>query len=251
MGWCVHSAPAHFHFPEGRSRVRKETHAAQLYSLNVRRLPPVPGWTQSGIDPTRVEAGINRLLLPCPARLRPADPGGNRCTPQSIGDDPPGPRLYGRSGPGPGRGHGSRCASLRADRKVQARHRLEPCASCRRCLGNSGTPRPAGQTLRTGAAASPSDAALHPGGRRGDVCTCNGRTLDAITLIRGSAAVRSLHKQRASFDKLRMRGNLTGIKKDPHPELVEGRKVLIPGSCLHHLGVSAFIGGSKPPWTAL
>jgi hypothetical protein len=36
----------------------------------------------------RVEAGINRLLLPCPARLRPADTGSNRWTPQSIGDGP-------------------------------------------------------------------------------------------------------------------------------------------------------------------
>jgi hypothetical protein len=32
----------------------------------------------------------------------------------------------------------------------------------------------------------------------------------------------------ASFDKLRMRGNLGGIKNPPHPELVEGRMSSIP-----------------------
>src|SRR5262249_22314288 len=37
-----------------------------------------------------------------------------------------------------------------------------------------------------------------------------------------------LQNRRASFDKLRMRGNLDGRKKDPHPELVEGRKAPIP-----------------------
>jgi hypothetical protein len=39
-----------------------------------------------------------------------------------------------------------------------------------------------------------------------------------------------LREQRASFDKLRMRDNLNGTKKNPHPELVEGRTTLIPGS---------------------
>jgi len=38
------------------------------------------------------------------------------------------------------------------------------------------------------------------------------------------------HEHGASFDKLRMRGSLDGTKKDPHPELVEGRTVPIPGS---------------------
>jgi hypothetical protein len=38
------------------------------------------------------------------------------------------------------------------------------------------------------------------------------------------------HHQPASFDKLRMRGNLGGRKKDPHPELVEGRTALIQAS---------------------
>jgi predicted ATP-grasp superfamily ATP-dependent carboligase len=40
-----------------------------------------------------------------------------------------------------------------------------------------------------------------------------------------------LHAQGASFDKLRIRGNRNGTKKIPHPELVEGRAALIPGSC--------------------
>jgi len=40
--------------------------------------------------------------------------------------------------------------------------------------------------------------------------------------------VRALRDYRASFDKLRMRKGLGGMKKDPHPELVEGRIVLIP-----------------------
>src|SRR6185295_5495407 len=38
-----------------------------------------------------------------------------------------------------------------------------------------------------------------------------------------------LHANPASFDRLRMRTNFGGTKKDPHPELVEGRTVLIQG----------------------
>jgi hypothetical protein len=38
-----------------------------------------------------------------------------------------------------------------------------------------------------------------------------------------------LHEQGASFDKLRMRKNLGGMKKEPHPELVEGRSDADPG----------------------
>jgi bifunctional non-homologous end joining protein LigD len=38
-----------------------------------------------------------------------------------------------------------------------------------------------------------------------------------------------LQSQGASFDKLRMRGSFPGRKKDPHPELVEGRTAAIPG----------------------
>jgi hypothetical protein len=37
-----------------------------------------------------------------------------------------------------------------------------------------------------------------------------------------------LHDDHASFDKLRMRSTLGGTKKVPHPELVEGRTLLIP-----------------------
>src|SRR6185312_15145397 len=40
-----------------------------------------------------------------------------------------------------------------------------------------------------------------------------------------------LQTYRASFDKLRMRGILGGTKKRPHPELVEGRRSLIPFPC--------------------
>src|SRR6185312_14827043 len=36
-----------------------------------------------------------------------------------------------------------------------------------------------------------------------------------------------LHGKPVSFDKLRMRRNLGGTKKDPHPELVEGRALPI------------------------
>jgi hypothetical protein len=39
-----------------------------------------------------------------------------------------------------------------------------------------------------------------------------------------------LHEKHASFDKLRMRGSFSGTKKDPHPELVEGRTLLILGA---------------------
>jgi hypothetical protein len=38
----------------------------------------------------------------------------------------------------------------------------------------------------------------------------------------------TLHDGSASFDKLRMRGNLGGTKKSPHPEPVEGRTSPIP-----------------------
>jgi hypothetical protein len=36
-----------------------------------------------------------------------------------------------------------------------------------------------------------------------------------------------LQGDRASFDRLRMRSNLGGTKKDPHPEPVEGRTAVI------------------------
>jgi hypothetical protein len=36
-----------------------------------------------------------------------------------------------------------------------------------------------------------------------------------------------VHAHPASFDKLRMRKNLGGKKNPPHPELVEGRTVLV------------------------
>ena len=51
-----------------------------------------------------------------------------------------------------------------------------------------------------------------------------------------------LHERDASFDTLRMRGNLNGPKNIPHPELVEGRTALIPGSC-------RVIRVDKNPWT--
>src|SRR5262249_27062019 len=41
----------------------------------------------------------------------------------------------------------------------------------------------------------------------------------------------SLQGHPASFDKLRMRENLRGTMKDPHPELVEGRMSAIQVSC--------------------
>ncbi|MGE0165967.1 MAG: hypothetical protein AB7S71_22820, partial [Dongiaceae bacterium] len=41
----------------------------------------------------------------------------------------------------------------------------------------------------------------------------------------------SLQNHPASFDKLRMRENLTGTKKIPHPELVEGRTSIVLVSC--------------------
>jgi hemerythrin len=47
-----------------------------------------------------------------------------------------------------------------------------------------------------------------------------------------------LHDQPASFDKLRMRGNLSGVKKEPHPELVEGRTLPIPASMTSALSAS-------------
>jgi len=47
---------------------------------------------------------------------------------------------------------------------------------------------------------------------------------------RGVAEVMGWHDDRASFDKLRKRGNLGGTKNYPHPELVEGRTALIPSS---------------------
>jgi len=50
--------------------------------------------------------------------------------------------------------------------------------------------------------------------------------LHAETRRRGGG----LHHRPASFDKLRMREDFGGTKIDPHPELVEGRTVLIPAS---------------------
>jgi cobalt-precorrin 5A hydrolase/precorrin-3B C17-methyltransferase len=50
---------------------------------------------------------------------------------------------------------------------------------------------------------------------------------DAFTPISSS-----LQNRPASFDKLRMRDNLGGTKKDPHPELVEGRTSPVPVSSI-------------------
>ena len=45
------------------------------------------------------------------------------------------------------------------------------------------------------------------------------------------AQIFGLHDPRASFDRLRMRGNLGGMKNLPHPEPVEGRTLPIQVSC--------------------
>ena len=47
---------------------------------------------------------------------------------------------------------------------------------------------------------------------------------------KGMCAQPRLHERSASFDKLRMRSVLGGVKKGPHPELVEGRTASIPVS---------------------
>jgi hypothetical protein len=56
-----------------------------------------------------------------------------------------------------------------------------------------------------------------------------------VPLVVGRTSARLVYigwpDRRASFDKLRMRRNLGGTKKDPHPDLVEGRTVLIPAWC--------------------
>ena len=51
-----------------------------------------------------------------------------------------------------------------------------------------------------------------------------------MLLDQGSTLLAGLHDHPASFDKLRMRDNLGGTKKHPHPELVEGRTAPIPVS---------------------
>jgi hypothetical protein len=38
-------------------------------------------------------------------------------------------------------------------------------------------------------------------------------------------------RQRASFDKLRIRDFLRAAKNSPHPELVEGREMLLQWEC--------------------
>jgi len=43
--------------------------------------------------------------------------------------------------------------------------------------------------------------------------------------------MRSLHDDSASFDRLRMKGNLGGTKEEPHPEPVEGRRLQIQAFC--------------------
>jgi len=52
----------------------------------------------------------------------------------------------------------------------------------------------------------------------------------------------------ASFDKLRMRCNLRGTKKDPHPEPVEGRNTPIQVSCKQ---LTALVCGSHRRLTAI
>jgi hypothetical protein len=170
MGRCAWRVPAHFIFRKDAAQgsAKRLAPAAAAVPRTFKRQPPVAGLDAGWIDPTRVEAGLNRLLLPCPARLRPAEPGSNRWTPQSIGDDPPGPRLR------------ARWPWTRPE--VEARD-AQACVRTER--SNRGialslvvvlAPLPTAPAfpdrpvrLRTGAAAPPSDATSHPGGRRGDV----------------------------------------------------------------------------------
>ncbi len=121
--------------------------------------PPVAGWTQSGIDPMRVEAGLNRLLLPCPARFRPADDRQHPLHPTGkLGRT----RLaaLGRAGPVPGSGRAR-------DAQVRGRNaRSDPASRSLCVVPKPPLAAPASQTGRShvssGAAAPPADAASHP-----------------------------------------------------------------------------------------
>ena len=101
MGWCASRVPAHFIF--AAQRVRQEAVRRQLHFPE--RSIATPGRRLDAVrnDPMRVEAGLNRLLLPCPARLRPADDRQHPLHPTGkLGRT----RLaaLGRAGPVPGSG---------------------------------------------------------------------------------------------------------------------------------------------------
>jgi hypothetical protein len=147
MGWCASRVPAHFILAAQGSAKRPTRR--QLHFPNVQSLPPGRRLDAVRKDPKRVEAGINRLLLPCPARLRPAEPGSNRWTPQSIGDDPPGPRLRARW-PWTRSEVEARDAQACVRNESSERGIAELCASCRRRKSRLRHPRPAGRTFFRG-----------------------------------------------------------------------------------------------------
>jgi hypothetical protein len=136
----------------------------------------------------RVEAGLNRLLLPSPARSRPADTGSTRLHPTTgHWGGPVWPRL----------GALALCQARSKARDAQVRGRNARSdsaslsrASCRRRSCGSGIPRPAGHTF--GAAAPLADAASHlPAWPRRRPLERERKDLDAITPTRGSAAASS------------------------------------------------------------
>jgi hypothetical protein len=135
-------------------------------SPNVHRLPPVAGWTQSGIDPMRVEAGLNRLLLPSPARLRPADNRQHPLHPTDNWGGPAWPRLGALALCQAGV-EGSRCASPRPERSF----RPGIAVLMRRAV--AAVAAPASQTGRSHFLPGPRPRRrmpfASPGGRRGDV----------------------------------------------------------------------------------
>jgi hypothetical protein len=135
------------------------------------RSSPTPGrrLDAAGVDPKRVEAGFNRLLLPCPAPLAPGRRSAATAVPHSsIGEgsawsSPSGALALDQAW--------SRLAMRKPARgpKGPTAASPEPCASCRHCLWRLRHSQTGRSNLRTGAAAPPSDAPPHPGGRRGDV----------------------------------------------------------------------------------
>jgi hypothetical protein len=170
MGRCAYGGPAHFIFQKDAAQgLAKRLRRRQLEHPNVRNAyAPVAGWTQSGVDPKRAEAGLNRLLLPCPAPLAPGRPRQQPLTPAvQSGKD----RLV-----------LAFMGALALDQANVAARDAQACVRTERskrgialslvCRAGVASAAPAlpdrPVRLAYGAAAPPSDAASHPGGRRGD-----------------------------------------------------------------------------------
>jgi hypothetical protein len=166
MGRCAWRVPAHFILR--RSRARQEAQSGgSCNTPNVHSPTPGPPAGRSRPDPTSAEAGLNRPLLPCPARLRPAEPGSTPLSSTGKWSDPLGPRFRAHW-PWTRKEVEARDAQARGVPISGPRYR-EAHASCRRRLAAPASQTGRSDLLSRGRGPAVGCRFASSGGRRGDV----------------------------------------------------------------------------------